>query len=295
METKKACAKIIMFGEHAVVYGKSGIALPIKKLYTMATVVDEPFSYETDKELSEEETQKMAKLFKLIFEKLEITTNISAAIESNIHRKTGLGSSASLSVALVRAFSNYHSKNLSNENINEIAFECEKIFHGNPSGIDNTVITFEKPVLFNNGKFEFINLRSPIHIIIANTGTKPSTKEIVAEVRQRYEEDIVKYSRIFDEIGKIAQEAKTLLEKHDLKKTGKLMIRNHELLREIGVSSKELDTLVERALHSGAYGAKLAGAGKGGNVIALVDERMKEKVLHSLKELSHEITSAVIS
>jgi mevalonate kinase len=295
METTKACAKIIMFGEHAVVYGKPGIALPLKNLYTLATVVDEPFSYETDKELSEEETLKMSKLFKLIFEKLNITKNLSAQIESNIHRGTGLGSSASLSVALVKTFSNYLSLNLAHEKINEIAFECERIFHGNPSGIDNTVITYEKPIYFVGGKTDFINLRSPIHVIIANTGSKPPTKEVVEEVKKNYQENPEKFSRIFDEIGKITDEAKLALERHDLKKTGKLMTQNHELLREMGLSNDQLDTLVKRAIHSGAYGAKLAGAGKGGNIIALVDERMKEKILHSLKEFSHEVFSAVIS
>jgi mevalonate kinase len=295
METTRACAKIIMFGEHAVVYGKPGIAVPLKNLYTLATVVDEPFSYETDKEMNEEETIKMAKLFKLIFEKLDTTSNLSVQIESNIHRSTGLGSSASLSVALIKTFSNKLNLNLSHEKINEIAFECEKIFHGNPSGIDNTVITYEKPVFFRGGKFEFIPIRSPIHMIIANTGQRLPTKQVLEEVKKNYQENPEKYTKIFDEIGNIAEEAKNSLEKHDLKKTGKLMTRNHELLRELGVSNEQLDELVKRAIHSGAYGAKLAGAGKGGNVIALVDEKMKEKVLHSMKEISHDLFPSVIS
>ncbi len=296
MKTAKACSKIILFGEHAVVYGKPGIAAPVKKFYTLATVSSDPFSYTTDKELSEEETIKMNKMFRLLFDKLNMNDkNLSADIESNIPLGSGMGSSASLSVALIRGFSNYLDLKLTNEKINEIAFECEKIFHGTPSGIDNTVITFEQPIFYQKGKMEFIEFRKPINLIIANTGLKSETKEVVNEVREKYEKDKEKYSKIFDEIEKITNDARLCLQKGDIRRLGNLMTENHELLGSIGVSNIQLDALVEKALKAGAYGAKLIGAGKGGNMIALVENSKKEKVLEILKPHAKEVFSAVIS
>lgn len=295
MKTAKACAKIILFGEHAVVYGKPGIAVPVKKCYTLATVSSEPFSYTTDKELDEDETMKMSKLFKLIFSRLGTNKNLSADIESNIPVGCGMGSSASLSVALVRAFSNFLELNYDNEKVNALAFECEKIFHGNPSGIDNTVVAYEKSVFYRRKKTEFLDLRIPLNLVIANTGIRSSTKDAVDGVRKRYEENEKKYLHIFDEIEKITEQAKGCLEKGDIRWLGKLMNQNQKCLKEIGVSLPELDNLASKALKAGAYGAKIAGAGLGGCVIALADEKNKQKVMDTLKDSCHEVIFSVVS
>lgn len=295
MITAKACAKIILFGEHAVVFGKPGIAVPVKKCYTLATISSEPFSYTTDKELNEEETIKMAKLFKLLFSKLDTNKNLSAHIESNIPVGCGMGSSASLSISLIRAFSNFLSLNYDAEKINSLAFECEKIFHGNPSGLDNTVITYEMPVFYRRKKTEFFELKKPIHLVIGNTGIKSSTKEAVEGVRKRYEKDERKYLHAFDEIEKITEDARESLEKGDIRKVGKLMSYNHKLLKELEVSSDALDGLVSKAIKAGAYGAKLAGAGLGGCMVALADERNKDKIMKSMKDSCHEVIYTVVS
>ncbi|MEM3374342.1 MAG: mevalonate kinase [Candidatus Woesearchaeota archaeon] len=291
--TAKACAKSILLGEHAVVYGKYGISIPIKSLYTLATASNENYNFETDKELDEEEYKKLSKVLKLVYEKLN--KKISIKIESNIPTASGLGSSASLCIAIIRAISNYYKLNLENEKINEIAFECEKIFHGTPSGIDNTTIVYEKPILFKKGKFEFINLKKPLHLIIANSGIKSKTKEVVEEVKKNYLKNENKYSEIFEKINEISLEAKIALEKNDLKKLGKLMVKNHELLCSIDLSNTEINNLVNKSLKNGAFGSKLVGSGKGGNIIALVDEKNKLKVYNSLKEISKEVYMCVIT
>ncbi len=295
MKTAKACAKIILFGEHAVVYDKPGIAVPIKKLYTLATASSDSFSYTTDREMNEEDHMKISKLFKLLFEKLNVSSrNISVDIESNIPLSSGLGSSASLSIALIRAFSNYFDLKLDEKKINDTAFECEKIFHGMPSGIDNTVITYEKPIFFKKNNFDTIILKKPINLIIANTGIKSNTKEIVLELKERYEKNKEAYMKQFDNIEKITLLAKESLEKGDIKKLGRLMTQNHEFLGEIGISNLQLDAMVNKALKAGAYGAKLAGAGRGGNIIALVDEKKTNHIMNELRSMSREIISSVI-
>lgn len=286
MTTAKACGKIILFGEHAVVYGKSGIAVPIKDLSTQVLV--EPFcllSVSYDRILEEDQKLKTENLIEFLLKKLKIKSNIKINISSTIPISSGLGSSASLCVALIRAFSNYFVLNLKIEKVNEIAFECEKIFHGTPSGIDNTVISYEKPVFFTKGNKEILNVKTPMNIIIANIGLRISTKEVVLGVRDRYNQNKEKYSKIFNEINQISINAKICIENGDIKKLGKLMILNQNLLREIEVSLSKLDLLCEVALANGAYGAKLAGAGKGGNMIILTSVENKDNLIKSIEPL----------
>lgn len=255
-----AIGKIILFGEHAVVYGFPGIAIPVKDVHIKVNMEHaDSFSYITDRDLYKQEKSRLDELLDFIFLNLNIPKkDIRVFIESTIPIAAGLGSSAALSVALIRAVSKYFKLALDDERINKLAFECEKFFHGTPSGIDNTVITYEKPVYFQRGDIEFINLNKPIKLVIANTGIKADTKQVVSEVRERYMVNKEKYSKIFDEIGKITVSARASLEEGDLKKIGDLMSKNHMLLKELEVSSSQLDKLVKIAITAGAYGAKIS-------------------------------------
>ncbi|MEM4397122.1 MAG: mevalonate kinase [Candidatus Woesearchaeota archaeon] len=292
MITAKAYAKSILFGEHAVVYGKAGISVPIKSLYTLVTPSNEKYNFDTDIELSQEDYKKLSKAIKLIFEKTG--KKISFNIESNIPIASGLGSSASLSVAMIRAINNYYKLNLENEKINEIAFECEKIFHGNPSGIDNTTIVYEKPIFFKKGKFDFIKLKKPLHLIIVNSGIKANTKDVVLDVKKNYEKENEKYAKFFDEINEISFKAKELLEKGDLKNLGKLMTKNHSILKEMDLSNDTIEEIINIANKNGSLGTKIAGSGKGGNVISLVDEKYKMKLYYIMKENFNDVYLATI-
>jgi mevalonate kinase len=296
MTLEKACGKIILGGEHAVVYEKPGIALPVLEKSTIVSVsISNKFICTTDKKLNPDSKKKLDELFEFLFEKLKLKSPILRInIESSIPIGSGMGSSASLSIALIKVLSTHYKIKLSPEEINKVAFECEKIFHGSPSGIDNTVLSFEKPIFYEKGNFEFIRLKKPIQLIIANTGKSKNTKEIVISVRERFENNL-EYSKIFDEIETIVRQEKVALEIGDIIKLGKLMTKNHSLLQKIKVSNSTLDKFVDIALCSGAYGAKLAGAGLGGNIIALVDEKTKEKVFEELNKLTCEIILTVIT
>jgi mevalonate kinase len=162
---------------------------------------------------------------------------------------------------------------LSPAEVSTLVFETEKLLHGTPSGIDNTVVAFEQPVYFVKSRPpEPIRAARPFQILIGDTGQPSPTKVTVAEVRAAHDRDPHDLDRLFDEIGRVADAARHEIEAGRPESLGALMNLNHVLLRELGVSSPELDTLVAAAGEAGATGAKLSGGGRGGNMLALVDE-----------------------
>jgi mevalonate kinase len=171
------------------------------------------------------------------------------------------------------------------EEINAFTYEIEKLHHGTPSGIDNTVITYAKPVYFIKGQpIETFTVGAPFSIVIGDTGMCAPTKESVGDVRKLWEADKPKWEKVFDQVGQIAKSAKEQIERGQIESLGALMDANHILLQTLTVSSPELDRLVEAARRSGASGAKLSGGGRGGNMIALVKPEVAEAVARSLKE-----------
>jgi mevalonate kinase len=210
---------------------------------------------------------------------------VTIQINSNIPISGGLGSGAAVSVSLIRGLSAFLGKELSKQEVSELAFEVEKIHHHTPSGIDNTVVAYEQPVLFHHG--EPIQTFQPGGIftyLIASTGVRTSTGEVVSGVRSRRDESPEKYDRIFDQIDHLVLQAYKGLLAGDVETCGKWMTENHHLLREIGVSSPLLDKLVDALLRAGALGAKLSGAGIGGNVIALIPPEQAEATAAAVKD-----------
>ncbi|MBU0756964.1 MAG: mevalonate kinase [Nanoarchaeota archaeon] len=282
----RSCGKIILFGEHSVVYGKPAIAVPVKEVFTEAIVEPSPvFKIVSDFELKDNENVLLKNAIDVILFELGIkNTDFLIRINSTLPVGRGMGSSASISISIIKALSLHIGIVKSENELNRIAYECEKVFHGTPSGIDNTVIAYEKPVHFIKGEnIEFLNIKMPFTLLIAGTGKKKhGTKEIVADVRKGYEKNKEQYSAFFEEMGNIALSAKDSVTRGDIQHMGRLMDMNHEYLQKIGVSSKGLDRLVKAAKNAGALGAKLVGAGRGGNMVALVDKENKEEVRQAL-------------
>ncbi|MGD8997983.1 MAG: mevalonate kinase, partial [Anaerolineae bacterium] len=160
--------------------------------------------------------------------------------------------------------------------VSDLVFEVERIHHGTPSGIDNTVIAYEQPVYFVRGSTSasglvLMSVREPLTILIADTGLSSPTRRLVGRVRLGWQRDPVRYQAIFDRIGHIARDARRRIESGEIDSLGAMMNENHAMLIELGVSSAILDRLVGVARAAGASGAKLSGAGQGGNMLALVD------------------------
>ena len=165
----------------------------------------------------------------------------------------------------------------SNEWVSALTYEVEKLHHGTPSGIDNTVVAYEQPVYFvrqqPRNRMEAFRVQRPLHLLIADTGIRSSTKVVVGDVRRQWQTDPARFEALFDSCGQIAEQARAAIERGDLGAIGRLMTQNHALLQKMTVSAPELDRLVTTAMQAGALGAKMSGAGRGGNMIALVDEQ----------------------
>jgi mevalonate kinase len=205
-------------------------------------------------------------------------------ITSTIPVASGLGSGAAVTAALTRALAAHLGRALPDEEINAFVYEIEKLHHGTPSGIDNTVITYARPVYFIRGEpIQTLQAGAPFTIVIGDTGIRAPTKESVGDVRRLWETDTQGWEQVFDGIGEIAQRARERLEIGDWRALGALMNQNHKLLQELTVSSPQLDALVEAARGAGALGAKLSGGGRGGNMIALVSPEKAEAVTRSLE------------
>jgi mevalonate kinase len=181
-----------------------------------------------------------------------------------------MGSGAAISVALARALSRHQEASLPDGQISDLAFEVEKLHHGTPSGIDNTVITYEKGVYYTQaGGPEPFQMRGGLALAIGDTGVPSPTREAVGQVREAWERDPAIYEGIFDQIASIVRAARGALLEDRIADLGDLMDRNQSLLERLHVSNAPLRSLISAARDAGAIGAKLSGAGLGGIMIAL--------------------------
>ena len=285
-----ASAKIILFGEHAVVYGEPAIAVPVSSLRAYAEIEAENTAFQIiardldNKVIAFDGDDPLMQVVRLTLEYLNVPNpDISIAVRSDIPIASGLGSGAAISTAIIRVLLDYFGIKLPQEAINEIVYEVEKFHHGTPSGIDNTVIVYEQSVYFVRGNsIETIKNQTPLQVIIADTGKVALTRDSVADVRRLYEGEPDMTKVFIRDIGELVKQAQDAMQSGDLAKIGELMTENHQLLKKITVSSPELDNLVNAALSAGAKGAKLSGGGRGGNMIALVDDRTSQAVSQAL-------------
>jgi mevalonate kinase len=205
-------------------------------------------------------------------------------ISSTIPIASGLGSGAAIAVAMIRAVSGFVGKPLPDEQVSSIAFEVEKIYHGTPSGIDNAVVTYAHPMLFQKGEpIQPFVVQGSFLFLIADTGIKSNTRVVVEDLLGRCKTWPDKYHPLFEQIGSTVLQAYTALRNGENLQVGTLMDENHSLLQQLGVSSPELDNLVQSARSAGAAGAKLSGAGWGGNMISLVDPNQEGQITLALK------------
>ncbi|MGD8849789.1 MAG: mevalonate kinase, partial [Anaerolineales bacterium] len=203
---------------------------------------------------------------------------------SDIPLSAGLGSGAAVTVAMVRAICRHFSRSLGDEQISKIAYEVEKLHHGTPSGVDNTVISYEMPVYFQRGKpVERFSIHKPISIVMGHSGESSSTAQVVGQVRKSWESNRSGYESTFDSISRITDLAYAALKRGDLELLGPLMDQNQMHLEALGVSNKKLDHLIVSAKKAGAAGAKLSGAGQGGFMIALVEPAKAQAVMDALE------------
>ena len=299
MTVRSAPGKVILFGEHAVVYGKPALAVPVNAVKAQAEVTEladassgtiriEAPDAGIDLWLHEmHRDDPLAMAVRLVF--AEIGRKPSAAlhirVESDIPLASGMGSSAAVSVAVLRALAAHLGHELPPERASALAFEVEKLHHGTPSGIDNIVVAYEQPVYFIPGSApRTLNVTAAFTLMIGDTGETSATREVVAAVRERWNADPTSMEPVFSEIGSLTDRALRLIEHGEASSLGPLMDRNQALLKKIDVSSTGLERLINAAKQAGALGAKLSGAGRGGVMIALVTPASSAAVEAALRD-----------
>jgi mevalonate kinase len=295
MEEGRGFGKVILFNEHFVVYGIPSIVSAIAQTTTAKV---EPFEGRgihledlrpATPGYKEEKIDQQRESVGRILKAAGVNTSripIKIILKGDLVAASGIGASAASCVAIARALSDEFGLHISDERINEIAFEGERAYHGTPSGVDNTAATYGGLIWFVRNKpnvIERIEVREPIEIVMGNTGKVADTVAVVDGVRERKEKHPEKYDKIFRDAEELAHSARRALENFDLKKVGKLMDDNQKLLQTIEVSCKELDFLVELARDQGAFGAKLTGGGCGGSMVALTPGKdLQEKVAKAI-------------
>ena len=297
--------KIILFGEHAVVYGSRAIAAPVP-LAVRARIVDEKDGvwlviprWGVEQRLRSDPSKQMS--FEvpaaLMLRELGLADrSMRIEVYSEIPRAMGLGGSAAVAVAIIRALDRHFKLDLSNDQVNALAYQCECVAHGTPSGIDNTVATFGQPLVYRKGdppEIHSLQLPKPVQFVIGMTGVEGLTAKMVARVRDGRERNRDVYDAMFKGIDALTVQAIEALKKNDLERLGELMNVCQGLLNGIQVSSWELEELIQVARENGALGAKLTGGGGGGSMIALCPDNA-DTVIEAMRDAGYQAMAVSI-
>lgn len=291
----KATGKIILMGEHSVVYGKPAIAIPffdagisvnvvackgpmrLTCLYHQGELINTP-----------QEVEGLKALIGQICLKLnQPEQGFHIDIQSSLPTQRGLGSSAAVSVALIRALYNYFEQPLSQQELYDLSLVSEVINHGNPSGLDSQTISLEQAIYFERGKANNpLNLNIDGVLVIADSGRQGNTAHAIAEVKQLLAQDPLHIHQVINRLGELTDEVAQMLCSNELHACGRLLSEAQGCLKMMGVSDDGIDHLITTALHHGALGAKITGSGKGGCIIALCED--ESTALHVAKSLEIE-------
>jgi mevalonate kinase len=300
-----APAKVILFGEHFVVYGEPALVVAIdkrayvkvenrsdKRLCLRSTKLNLAGYFENGIFTIEQGDAKEGKLkfepvmmvVEKVLEKYGEKVGLNVEINSTVPVGAGLGSSAAIVAAATAAVGTLLNVKMPREDAFRIALEAEKTVHGTPSGIDPAVATFGGTLLFQiDTGFKPLDVAIDIPLVIGDTGVERSTRSQVEKVRETRE----KYPQVVEPMMEAAREivlrAIEALKENDLETLGGLMNMNHALLYGIGVSAESLEWLIHAARKAGALGAKLTGAGGGGCMIALSRKETLEQVLEAVQ------------
>ena len=290
--------KVILFNEHFVVYGIPSIASGIGAK-TSALVErragsgielkdDRPETKGYKAEKLSQQKESLDRMLKIM--NIDVDRNaFRITLAGDLIAASGVGASAASCAAIARAFSDELGLKYSDEKVNEIAYEGEKGYHGNPSGIDNTAATFGGLIWYrrdgSSQLMERMKLRKPVEIVMGNTGIVADTKAVVGGVKERKDKEPEKYDQLFKDAEKLVQDARKQIEEFNLERLGTQMNENHALLQQIGVSCPELDELVDLTRANGAVGAKMTGTGKGGYMVALTPGKdLQERVANAIEK-----------
>ena len=287
VQRSSACGKVILLGEHAVVYGRPAIALPVplaveahvRKGGDGVQLVIPRWGLE--QRVAPDQRQGVSATLNIILEALGVAgRSMLIEVMPHLPRAVGLGASAALAVAVIRAIGDAFELGLTDDFVNQVAFECEKTAHGTPSGIDNTVATYGSSVQYQtDGKTpRFNELRIPeaLPLVIGMTGEESLTAKTVAAVRAAWTEYPERYEAIFDQIADLTRAGTDAVAAANFSELGQLMNLCHGYLNALQLSTPALEALIHIARDHGALGAKLTGGGGGGSMVALCPDNQEQ-------------------
>jgi len=293
--------KIILTGEHSVVHGTHAVAAPIT-LKMKAKVWDHNkgvrlliprWGVEQTIEFGADHKYSIYRSLEMILDHLDLRDKgMNIEVFPEVPRAMGMGGSAALAVAIIRALNNHFELGLGDDDVRRLSFESEDIVHGGASGIDNTVSTYGNLIAFQKGTppdMQTITLKESIPIVIGLSGVESMTSKMVKQVREQAEKYPKWYKQIFKQMDELAIASKEAIESRDLDELGMIMNMNHGFLNILGVSCPEVEELVEIARQNGALGAKLTGGGGGGAMIALCDsEKTQKKIQKEMHQAGYD-------
>ncbi|HFI2691001.1 TPA: mevalonate kinase [Streptococcus suis] len=290
----RANGKIILMGEHAVVYGQPAIAMPFSAVEITAQVRAQGQALSVACDFYEGLVHKMPKIWESLKHAIRFSLYrigaptdpaIHIEISSTIPAERGMGSSAAVAVAVARALFAYYEKDLTDGELWDIVQSSEKIAHGNPSGIDAATTSGKSPVFFIKYQpIQPLELKLQAYLVVADTGVTGNTLEAISDVAALLEKK-PEAIKLLEELGTLTRQAKEDLATDQAEILGSRMNQAHALLQELGVSDPSLDRLVSLAQENGALGAKLTGGGRGGCMIALARTAQDvQKLAHILDQ-----------
>ena len=274
MGVGKAHSKIILMGEHSVVYGYPALALPLNNIEVTCRVLPSDRAWT----LYDQDTLSMA-VFACLEHLGRQGAQIRCQVESMVPEKRGMGSSAAVSIAAIRAVFDYFEEALDDQTLEILTNRAEMIAHMNPSGLDAKTCLSDVAIKFiRNVGFSEIELDLGACLLIADTGIHGHTREAIREVEGLGQEALP----LLQELGNLTKIVEKAIQLKDLMTMGQAMTRAHGKLAQLGVSCQMSDDLVALALENGALGAKMSGGGLGGCVIVLVKEKREAEDLARL-------------
>ena len=263
----KSHSKIILIGEHSVVYGYPAIAIPLRKIGIECIVEDAKNSFFYNKI----NTLSVA-IFTALKHLKKENAKIKYKITSQIPQKRGMGSSAAVSIAAIRAIFDYFEEDLTDELLEKLVNTAEIVAHQTPSGLDAKTCLSDKAIKFiKNKEFSYIDLNLDAYLVIADTGIYGKTSEAIQSVKNlgsKADIPLKKLGDLTDEMAKILTE-NSRSKSEMIDKAGKIMTKANTELGKLNITIEKTDLFVKKAIENGASGAKISGGGLGGCVIAL--------------------------
>ena len=288
--TASAPGKLLLLGDHAVVYGFPCIVTAVDQ--RMLVTVGESNSESISFDVGQSDTKFLEASVVVAKKHWGDISHISVQTKSEFSQKIGLGSSAAVTVAFLFALATYLGKPLPLMDLFRMAYEAVLDVQGVGSGFDVAVAAYGGTIQYIKGGKAFTPIDAgSLPLIVGYTGVKADTATIVRDVKKKYEENKEKVTRIFEAIGGLVDQAVPRFAEKDWERIGKFMDFDQEYLRDLGVSSQKLESLIVSAKQAGALGAKLSGAGGGDCMVALFEPKKKKSIEDAIIKSGGEVLS----